>query len=227
MLRKSEMAEQLGIAAAVDQRNVSDADVEAWHLVLTSALGDGLTAADVHKAIVAHYGRSERRLMPSHVVEFVQKLRRVRKEQILPAYPPELADERGHPAAPNTFEPLMQWRAEALRLIANGQYQPDPPMPELLKAISQLSDEPQEPHSAARLWPAPPGWTFPAIPVPEIPPMLDPLASVPAELFDRQQSVAREYARGLTAADYERRLGGDPSKLLVEDIEARHEDHHG
>lgn len=226
-MKMSDMAEALALAATVDNRTLGEIDVQVWTGIVEGALGPDTNGRDVVLAVQAHYATSERRLMPSHVVEFVQKLRRVRKEQILPAYPPELADERGHPAAPNTFEPLMQWRAEALRLIANGQYQPDPPMPELLKAISQLSDEPQEPHSAARLWPAPPGWTFPAIPVPEIPPMLDPLASVPAELFDRQQSVAREYARGLTAADYERRLGGDPSKLLVEDIEARHEDHHG
>lgn len=175
-----QMGEVLALSASIDNRTVDEGDVRAWHTVVQAALGN-VQASDAQLAVVAHYGASDKRLMPSHVVEFVRKLRRTRKVHIRPAYPPELAEPSGKPLAPNTFEPLMQWREKALELIANGLYQPDPPTPQLLEHVAQLSDEPALPHSAARLWPAPEGWQLPAIPVPPIPPAIDPLANLTAE----------------------------------------------
>jgi hypothetical protein len=188
IMEKYEIAELLGIAAALDQRTVGESDVESWHLVLHAHLGGDLPAQDARYAVVSHYGKHTERLRPAHVVEFVKLLRRARLEHIRPAYPPELADENGRPASPQAFDEWTRWRAEAFRLIQLGQYQPDPPMPTLLRAIERLPEEPQQPHSVApsELWPAPGGWEFPAIPVGEIPPPPPPLSDAEkAAIMDR------------------------------------------
>lgn len=85
------MGELLGFAALYDNRTVGDADILAW----LRAIGD-LGYADAETAVAAHYGETTERLMPGHVRARVKAMRADRlAREIVPAPPPELADQPG------------------------------------------------------------------------------------------------------------------------------------
>ena len=69
-MRKDELALVLTKAAAFDYRNISEADVEAWMLVI----GD-LTFAECDAAVVEYYKENRERIMPSDIRQRVMGAR--------------------------------------------------------------------------------------------------------------------------------------------------------
>ncbi|MFK8850449.1 hypothetical protein [Streptomyces sp. Ac-502] len=63
----AETAELLAIAAGIDQRTIGDADVHAWQMVLHD-----IPFANAATALQAHYRSTNRRIMPSDIVQRVK-----------------------------------------------------------------------------------------------------------------------------------------------------------
>jgi hypothetical protein len=84
-MTKADIARLLALIAAFDRRTVGEADVEAWHLVLSHT-----DPEDCGEAVRQHYGRSRDWLMP---VDVVLGVRRIRAQRIAAAGdPPPDAD---------------------------------------------------------------------------------------------------------------------------------------
>lgn len=86
-----EIIDLLTLAAAVDGREVGQADVAAWHMII----GD-LDFADARQALVEHYQDSRFKVMPADIRQRVKAVRRARLDRaLLAAPPPELVGQPG------------------------------------------------------------------------------------------------------------------------------------
>lgn len=109
-----DVAKLLALAAAYDQRTVGEADVLAWHELLTRT-----SLADAIEVVKSHYATQRDRLMPVDVIEGV---RRIRGERIArhehELVPPGDLDPEGY----------RKWLLESRAQIADGTWDPpDPP----------------------------------------------------------------------------------------------------
>lgn len=68
-MTKTEVALLLSLIAAYDQRTIGNADVEAWHAVAQHARWDN---DKVRQAVVAHYARETRRIMPADITQNIR-----------------------------------------------------------------------------------------------------------------------------------------------------------
>ncbi|PSL02872.1 hypothetical protein CLV30_109180 [Haloactinopolyspora alba] len=140
-MKPSEVSDLLEMAAATDRRKVGMADVEAWHAIITEALGEDAPFDDARKAVVQHYGATHEYLMPIHVVEYVRRLRKTRRWKIpMPQAPPELVDSHGYPDPDDRekWQAYQEWKAEITRQIENGEYMPDPPPDVVRKSMAEV-----------------------------------------------------------------------------------------
>lgn len=102
-----EIIDLLTFASAVDGRDVGQADVTAWHMII----GD-LPFPDAQQALVEHYRESRYKIMPADIRKRVSAIRRTRLEHTpVPAPPAELADR------PAEYQAELQRR---VRAIASG-----------------------------------------------------------------------------------------------------------
>lgn len=150
---KSEVADLLALAAATDNRKVGQADVEAWHAVLTQALGERLRFDDARFALLEHYGSSREYLMPVAIVEFVKKLRRTRRAKVQLCPPADLVDAHGYPDPEDAekYAAWIAWRKTALQAVENGEYQADPPPDVLRRSIAEVDNAAEWP---VQPWPS-------------------------------------------------------------------------
>lgn len=128
----AEVIDLLTLAAAYDRRTVGQADVEAWGAMAAKC---GWTAAHARRAVLEHFDRSDRPVMPAHINQIIDETtRRIRAkftESITP--PRELADD---PRAEIAWR--RQYTAEyvehALDAWAAGQAIPELPKPDEIGA---------------------------------------------------------------------------------------------
>ncbi len=106
-MTSDEVWDLLELIASIDRRKLGLTDRQVWQ----GLVGD-LPAADAQSAVIAHYRESREWIMPTDVRTRVKAIRRDRlAREIVPAPPPELADEPG------------RYRAElkaGVRRIADG-----------------------------------------------------------------------------------------------------------
>ena len=106
-MTSDEVWDLLELIASIDRRKVGLTDRKTWE----GLVGD-LSATDAQAAVAAHYRESREWIMPADVRTRVKALRRDRlAREIVPAPPPEVADEPG------------RYRAELkgdIRKIADG-----------------------------------------------------------------------------------------------------------
>lgn len=98
----------LTCAAAFDNRKPDPDAATAWSLAL-----DGLRFVDCRDVIVAHYRRTTDWLMPAHVIEGVNRLRRERLDAAGPLTPPPELD-------PDDTEGYARWIRTEQTSIADG-----------------------------------------------------------------------------------------------------------
>jgi hypothetical protein len=119
-----EIIDLLTLAAAVDSRDVSQADVAAWHMVIGA-----LPFADALQALVEHYRKSRFSVMSADLRQGVKAIRRTRLEHApIPAPRPELTD------SPSQYHSELQ---RMIREIADG------------KNVSTVLGERGQPHAIA------------------------------------------------------------------------------
>ena len=125
-MTSDEVWDLLELIASIDRRKVGLTDRQVWE----GLIGD-LSATDAQAAVIAHYRESREWIMPADVRTRVKALRTDRlARQIVPAPPPELADEPGN------------YRAELkadVRKIADGFS-----IPKAIAAPVREDDPPQE-----------------------------------------------------------------------------------
>lgn len=107
-MKPTEAAALLTICATFDNRKPDRDQAQAWSLVL-----DGLRFLDCRDAIVAHYKTKRDWIMPSDVIQGVDRIRgeRLRKFGHIPP-PPQLADD---PAAE------IAWVRAVKERVADGE----------------------------------------------------------------------------------------------------------
>lgn len=133
----AEVIDLLTLAAAYDRRTVGQSDVEAWGAMATKC---GWVAAQARRAVLEHFDRSDRPVMPSHINTIIDETRRSIRarftESITP--PRELADD---PRAEIAWR--RQYTAEyvehALDCWAAGR-----PIPEPVKQVELGAGVPPE-----------------------------------------------------------------------------------
>jgi hypothetical protein len=120
---KSEIAQLLALAAAVDRRTVGRADIEAWHLILRM-----IPFQTACEALAAHYAETERWVMPSDIA------RRVNQPGELPYYRPAAITR------PVPDQPVVNARGKQLcrQILAS---RPKGPLTEgMTQAVEQASE---------------------------------------------------------------------------------------
>jgi hypothetical protein len=128
----AEVIDLLTLAAAYDRRTVGQSDVEAWGAMATKC---GWTAAHASRAVLVHFERSDRPVMPAHINAIIDEATRgVRSRFTACITPPrELADD---PRAEIAWR--RQYAAEyidrALDAWSAGQQIPEPVKPDELAA---------------------------------------------------------------------------------------------
>lgn len=124
----AEVIDLLTLAAGYDRRTVGQTDVQAWGAMAAQC---GWTSAHAQRAVLVHFERSDRPVMPAHINTIIDETRRgIRArftESITP--PRELADD---PRAEIAWR--RQYAAEyverALDAWALGQPIPEPEKPD-------------------------------------------------------------------------------------------------
>ncbi len=113
-MNHSEVAKLLTLAAAYDQRTIGEADVLAWHELLSET-----NPRDAAAVVKTHYATKRERLMPIDVIEGVRKIRHDRLERLEhEATPPPGLDDAGY----------RRWLRETRTAIADGTWTPPPPI---------------------------------------------------------------------------------------------------
>jgi len=108
MTTKAEAAALLAIAAAFDNRTVTEAAAVAW----SEALDRRITLEDGKRIIIEHYARTRDWIMPADINQANRLLRKSRTERV-------------EPEPPTTLDPadtlrLIAWRRSWFRHIGDG-----------------------------------------------------------------------------------------------------------
>jgi hypothetical protein len=122
-----EVIDLLTLAAAYDRRTVGQADVQAWGALATKC---GWNAAHAQRAVLEHFDRSDRPVMPAHINAIIAEITRsIRARFDFCITPPrELADDpRAEIAWRRQF--TAEYIDRALDCWAAGEPIPEPERP--------------------------------------------------------------------------------------------------
>lgn len=115
MITKAQIGDLLTVIVAIDRRTIGDADIEAWHLILTD-----LELGDCAQAVKDHYTERRDWLMPADVHTRATAIARARagRERIAELEAQDREETERERLAIEAAAPSPDWQSLGSRLAA-------------------------------------------------------------------------------------------------------------